>query len=262
MKNNDYKFQDMIEQKLFPSTNIINMEILQMITILIYQSHILDLETCLWKTCLIIAIDDLEESESNYKVWPLRIRTMIQYGRCQTTISNPHDIQFTDENHLDFIREHFENLNERQQQINKELMKYKTNIVGFTDNLEQILQTFVEENIQFVRLQYYHAIKLIKFDYREQLLDYKFQKQNPTSQQMNNNKLLQILSNIQHSLSFKIQSLTDTDLLNPLSNHYQQNIQKYRQEISKIIIDTLQAELNEFQALFENEITGIWQSQR
>ncbi|CAF1265576.1 unnamed protein product [Adineta steineri] len=262
MKNNDYKFQDMVEQKISSSTDIFNIKMIQIVAILIYQLHVLDLENCLWNTCLKIDTSHLQKDQNNLKVWPLRIRTMIQFARCSTNISNSDKIQFTDENRLDFIGEHLRNLNQKQQQIKQELMKHKINIVGFTDNLEQILQTFVKDNTQFVRLQYSLEIKLLKFDHHEQLFDYKFQKQNPTSKQTNNNKLLQILSNIQRSLSTAIESLTDMELQNYMFNCYQQDVQQYRQEINKIIIDTMQTELDQFQKLFANEIAAMWQCQR
>ena len=73
---------------------------------------------------------------------------------------------------------------------------------------------------------------------------------------------MSVLSNIQLSLSSSIQSLSDANFRHYLSDRYQQIIQNYRQEMIKIIVDTMEHRLHEFQKLFEDELAVMWLLQR
>ncbi|UJR06548.1 hypothetical protein I4U23_010831 [Adineta vaga] len=289
MKNNNRKFQDMFEQKIdfLPTGNMLNMESLRKFSILIYQSNVLDLEMTLWNSYMKSGIGHLETNESNLKVWPSKIKSMIQFARCPTTISDREQIQVNENDYLIFVRDHLRKLGEKQQQIKEELLEKKTYWSTLTTSIENILETFIQENISILRLQYDEKIKLLHFDYREYILNHKFQEQHPTKQQIElsqslfnhqhgyettkqelnwiqcqiqRHKLLDVLSNIQLSLSTAIRSLNDMDLRHHLMNRHQHIIQQYRQEMIKIIVDTMQAKLNEFRKLFENQVALMRES--
>ncbi|CAF1581224.1 unnamed protein product, partial [Adineta steineri] len=88
MKNKKI-FEDMFHEKIYNSKRSINMEELRLITILMHQLNVLNLDKSLWNHYLKSGTASLLQiKETNFKVWPLKIKTMIQYAQCPTTINN------------------------------------------------------------------------------------------------------------------------------------------------------------------------------
>lgn len=80
-----------------------------------------------------------------------------------------------------------------------------------------------------------------------------------TQQYVEHNKLSKLLDSIQMSLSSSIQSLTDIQLRQQLSERHHNIIQQYKNEMITIFTDTMGAKLNESETLFNNKVIELCQ---
>ncbi len=172
----------MIQQKIYPLTTVINIEELGQIAILMYQLNVFDLEKSLWTICFQSGLGILKSQESNLKVWPFWVTKMIQSEQGRT-MSHKMPVN-EDEDCLKFVQQFQYELNKKQQQLQGQLNLKKQQLNGFTMAMENTLQIFLQEHQQKLHLEYEFIIKLIKFDYREHVLDHNFLRENPNEQQV------------------------------------------------------------------------------
>ncbi|CAF1392801.1 unnamed protein product [Adineta steineri] len=288
MKNKKI-FEDMFHQKIYDSKRSMNMEELRLITILMHQLDVLNLNRSLWNhylksgTCSLLTIN-----ETNFKIWPLKIKTMIQYAQRPTTISDPNQILVNDSMCLKYVNEYLQELNSKQKQLQEQLMLKQKQPHGYTNTIENILETFIQEQNQNLRLQYEYDMKLVEFDYREQLLVHKFHEEKPTQQQleltkhlfhlkydyetarqdmilteqhMSNNILPEVLCRVESSLPSSIQLIIDTDLRHQLCDRHRHITKKYKIEMMAIIIDTMKVKLEDSQKLFDDKLANMCHDQ-
>ena len=175
----------MIQEKIDRSTSSIQIEALGQITILMYQLNMIDLEKSLWTIYFKSGIGIFKPNESTVKVWPTCVKSMIQSSKSITTISDINQLEMNDNICSEFVTEHLSDLNEKQQQIQKELSQKKKQFHGYTNRIEEILETFIQQHLQSLRLQYGYKIKLVELHYSEFVLEHEFLQQNPTEQQVN-----------------------------------------------------------------------------
>jgi hypothetical protein len=174
----------MIQQKLYHPTGSINIVELRQIAILMHQLNVLDLEKSLWNTYLKAGTGILLSKESNLKVWPSSLKLMIQLDQRATTMSDVNQIKVDDDRCLKYVNDHRRELDKTQQQCQEQFNLKKKQFYGFTITTENILQTFIKEQIQSLRLKYECSIQLVEFDYREQVLEHALLQQNPNEQQV------------------------------------------------------------------------------
>ncbi|CAF4363333.1 unnamed protein product, partial [Adineta steineri] len=77
-------------------------------------------------------------------------------------------------------------LNELDRQLKQYQMEWnvKTNIFqGYTLIIEQMIQTYIEQNLHDVRKEIEHKIELIHYDYHIQALKLEYSGQNPSASQ-------------------------------------------------------------------------------
>jgi len=67
---------------------------------------------------------------------------------------------------------------------------------GFTTSTDDLIQTFIQENIKSIRLQYQSKIKLVECDYREHMLAHQFRRQNPNERKVNSYALIFKMSHL------------------------------------------------------------------
>lgn len=179
----------MAQEEIYHSASSINIDVLGQITILLHQLNMIDLEKSLWtiysKSGTAAGI--LNPKESTLKIWPTCVKSMIQSAQRLTTISDINQIVVNDNICLKFVTEHLRELNEKQQQIQQQLSEKKKQFYGYTDRIEQILRTFIQQHIQSLCLQYEYKIKLVELNYHESVLEHKFLQQNLNDKQVNNN---------------------------------------------------------------------------
>jgi hypothetical protein len=70
------------------------------------------------------------------------------------------------------------------------------------------------------------------------------------------------INSIQISLPSSIQTLTDTDLRQQLSDGHHRIIQQYKNEMKTIFTETNEVKLRETQQFFDDEMTKMWHDQR
>ena len=157
----------MAQEKIYPTRSCVNIEALGQITILLHQLNIIDLEKSLWT--IYHKSGTAKILESNLKLWPTAVKSMVQSSDCITTIN--------DDICLKFVNEHLSELNSKQQEIQQQLVQKKKLFYGYTNTVEEILQAFIEQHLQSLRLQYDYKIKFVELIYREHVFDEKFLQQ-------------------------------------------------------------------------------------
>ncbi|CAF1506721.1 unnamed protein product [Adineta ricciae] len=281
------QFGNMLQQKVYQIINTMQTETIQIFAALLHQLETLDLEIKLWNHYIQLGTADVEQHASNsITLWPADIKTMILAARSSSAAFNdPNALVINDDDYFKFVQCRLQHLYEKQDNIKQELMAQKCSFPGFTTAMEHILKAFVEENTAYLRLKYDYQNKFIDFDYHDQLFDYKFKQQNPNvlqielsnsvfakkyqyemvkqeflwiQKQINNNKLLTELNNIQLSLASTFQSLADINLRQTLIDRHREVIQKYQQDMTTIIYDTMEAKLNELHNIFEGATATMW----
>jgi len=176
----------MAQQKIYHSASCINLEELGQIAILMHQSNVLHLEISLWTSYYRSGTGTLKPNESNLKVWPTCVKSMIQSCERKTTISDISQIQVNDDKCFKFVSEHLSDLNEKEQQSQQQLSLKKKQFYGYSFTIEETLQTFIQEHMQPLYNQYEYDIAMIKYEYQEGVLNTDFHQQNPNEQQVTN----------------------------------------------------------------------------
>jgi len=176
----------MVQQKINYSYNLIYLKQLRSIAILMYQLHALDLEKSLWNHYLKSGTGTLKSNESNLKVWPKDVQTMIQLVLSSRTSSDLDQFHLNNKYCYRFVHEHLRKFDEKQQQLKEQLIIKKKQFYGYTNTIENSLETFIQKNSKALRFEYEYAMKIMEFDYRERVLDHAFEQQNPTPQQVMN----------------------------------------------------------------------------
>ena len=170
----------MVYEKIYRSGSSTNVEELRRMAILMHQIHVLDLEKSLWATCFRAGTGLLKPNESHRKIWPSMVKKMLQSDQRATTVSDPQQITVDDGHCLRCVQEHQRELDKHQQQLNLK----KQQFFGLTTGIEAILQTFLQEHLQPIRSKYECKMKLVEFDYSEQVLRHTFLQQNPCEEQV------------------------------------------------------------------------------
>lgn len=179
----------MAKQQIYHSESTININKLEHIAMLMYQLNVLDLEKSLWMTYFKSGSGiSLKSTETNLQVWPLHLKKIIQLDQDATTTTTLNDfnqIEVSDYECFKFVNKKLHELNENQYQFQQQLILKKKEFFGYTSSIENTLQTFIQEHLESLRLQYQYKIKLIEFYYNERVLEHEIQQQNPNEQQVN-----------------------------------------------------------------------------
>jgi len=186
----------MLQATISQSASSITTEELRQIALLMHQLHVLDLEKSLWDTYLKSGIGSFKADQSHIKIWPSEVKAMIRFARRSTTISDINQINILDDHCYQFVNNQLREFNEKQQQLRQQLIRKKKQFYHYRDPMDQILQTLVQEQMQSLRLEYEYKIKLVEFDYRQEVLDQAVQQQHPNVQQVNNDSSYLILLTI------------------------------------------------------------------
>jgi hypothetical protein len=180
----------MLLEKIYASISSIIVDGLGCITIIIHQLNVLELETSLWTQYLRSGTGALRPNESNLHIWPSNIQTMARLDQHVITTSYINRMQIHDAQCFEFVNEYLNKLNKIQYELQKRLQLKKKKFPYYSININAFLQAFTEDHTQSLRLQYEYEIKMVDFNYREQVLDHAFQQQNLNQQQVNHNSSL------------------------------------------------------------------------
>ena len=164
----------MTEEKLIPSTNVSNniRLVVGQMTILIYQSTIIEMEKSLWTIYFNSGTANIwKNNQSTLTQWPTCLKSMIQNANSGSTISDCKSTEFNRRVYFNFVVEHLRQLNEQEKQIQEQLSAKKNEFRQSTNRIEEIVQTCVQKSTEFLRLQYQYKMQLVELNYHQSVLE-------------------------------------------------------------------------------------------
>jgi len=96
----------------------------------------------------------------------------------------------------------------------------------------------------------------IRYDYERARQDVRWIEQSITD-----NKVIELLDSIEISLPSSIQSITDMNLHQQLSDRHRKSMQQYKNEMLLIFIDAKKAKLHQYEKILNDETEKIRQNQ-
>lgn len=186
----------MIQEKIIRSNGCINIGELRQLAILTHQLHVLELEKSLWTTYYQAGTGILLKATENnrLKLWPLMLKKIMQFERRPTTVSDPDQIPIDENECSSFVRDHQRELESEQLKCQQQYDFLKQNCPDWINTIENNLQAFIQKHLQLLRLKYECRMKLVEFDYRQQVLEYSFNLQDPHHEQVTDDFSVQYFS--------------------------------------------------------------------
>ena len=154
-------FEQMIRVMTSVDTYSINMETIREIAVLIHQCTMIDLEKPLWFTFLKSDTGTLTTTDQTGPTYcPEKLRSMII--AMKNTLM---DDSIIDENDFTLVRTHLHQLDNEQQQLQMKLAAKTKSIYNYSTNVEPILRTFIQQNLQALQMENEYEITLMEYEY-------------------------------------------------------------------------------------------------
>jgi len=155
---------------------------LRKIAILIYKIMVIQTYHLLWIAYLRSGLGELiipSKEQLLYSttipIWPKEIKTLLQLTK-KTNKDN--------EIYLNFVNDHLHTLDHQLKQYQTELNIKANNFYGYTLTIQEILETYIEQNLQSFRMKIEHQIELIHYDYHIRALKLEFFRHKPNTDQV------------------------------------------------------------------------------
>ncbi|CAF1390351.1 unnamed protein product [Adineta steineri] len=180
-------FKQLLHQALSTTTPLDdtdNREELRQISILIYKIMLIQWYQLLWAVYfksgmgqLIIQPKKQLTYSTNVSIWPKEIKTMLQLSK---------NMRKTNEKEicLKSVNDHLNELDRQLKQYQMKLNVKTNNFQGYTLIIQQMIETYIEQNHHDVRIKTEHKIELIQYDYHIQALKLEYFGQNPNASQV------------------------------------------------------------------------------
>ena len=173
-------FEQLLEQASLKSNSI---EELRQLAIRIYQISIIDLQKMLWTTYWKAGTGKLKSNHQTNddhhispSLWPIEIQRMMKERINKTD----------DASCLAFVTEHLSALDKEINQYQSELMIQKNQWFNYI----QIIETFVRQGLEPIRMEIEHQIALVQYNYNDYVLELEYLRYNPTQYQVNEENFL------------------------------------------------------------------------
>ncbi|CAF2052462.1 unnamed protein product, partial [Rotaria magnacalcarata] len=234
----------------------------------------------------------LKQSESHLievdrRVWPMQIQSlMLAQQKAATTtacVSITEDQQTDCEKHL---HQRLIEMNEKIQYHQNQFNEKKNNLIGFTSNIEESIQSFVQKHgVKPFEMKRNLKIAMISHDYDSEILRRQYLQEKPNEYQIQVMKRLsekkrelekskrellelkyRVFYNRPHSSLDAIETtmpiLNDDDRKLKLLNKHEKLIQ--RKKLDFVAIKIIAAEMKFYQCLreFDHELAAIWKTHR
>ena len=180
-------FKAIINQALSNTTIIRTnemMEQLRQIGILIYKIIFRRTHHSLWLTYfksgtgqLIIQAKEQFNYSTNLPIWPKEINTLVQKP---THINKKNENEF----YMNFVNNHLRILDNQLKENECELNKRITGIPDYSLQIQQLIETYIEQNLSSLRMETEHQIQLIHYDYHIQALKLEYYRHDPNVYQV------------------------------------------------------------------------------
>ncbi|CAF3964074.1 unnamed protein product [Rotaria sp. Silwood1] len=286
-------FKQMIHQLISTATMEISnktKEELRQIAILIYKLMFIEINYSLWTTYLKSGTGQLmiqSEKQPNYStnlpIWPKEIKIMIQ-KLVKMNATNENDI------YINFISNKLHELDNQLKQYQTELNQKTNSFHGYTLQLQQLIETYIQQNLSSFRMEIEHKIELIHYDYYIEALKLEYYRQNPNEYQEQLMKqlccskyeqeltkqefdLLQQKINYYNSpcQSFEcssicqselIDSIQDSNIRQELFNQYKEIAKQSRLDMFNLYLKSAKIQMDECKKKFDTDMKKLWYDRR
>jgi hypothetical protein len=171
-------FEQIIRQITNDTAYSMNIEELRQVAILMHQCTMIDLETSLWSTYLKAGTGTLKIEQPGPEIWPTMLKSKIM------ALNNGETDNDIDDTCLKFVNKRLRQLDHDQHRYQAEINEKKINMDGYMTTIEPVIQTFIQENLRSLHIQYEYTIALIEYDYEDQRLELEFAQLEPNDHQV------------------------------------------------------------------------------
>ncbi|CAF3228087.1 unnamed protein product [Rotaria sp. Silwood2] len=165
----------------------ISIDDLRQLTISKHRIAMIELDKKLWTFYLKLGTGQCETVESNKTkvnqyMWPMFVKTFHSFT---SNIRSKHEKMSEEKLYETIVREHLENLDEKIEFYLMEYHEKKNDVMNFTDDIEQLIETFVQQySIVPFEMKLNYKIKILQYNYDDQLLERTYLQLNPTEDQI------------------------------------------------------------------------------
>ncbi|CAF1006674.1 unnamed protein product [Rotaria sordida] len=221
---------------------------------------------------------------TNLHVWPKEIKIIIKQKSIKMNATNENDI------YINFISNKLHELDNQLKQYQTELNQ---KIISFYVNpleLQQLIETYIQQNLSSFRMEIEHKIELIHYDYYIQALKLEYYRYNPNEYQKQLMKQLccskyeQEITKQEYNLlqqqisyynsschSFKcspisqselIDSIQDPNIRQELFNQYKEIAEQSKQNMLSLYLKSAKIQMDECNKKFDADMKKLWHDRR
>ena len=174
-------FDKIMKDHIINSATTITVEDLRQLAILKHKIAITKLDKDLWTVYFKSGTGQWETLESkttnvDRRLWPEQIKKLMPPST-QTTI-------VIDEQNIceNIVHEGLQDIDKTIEQYQFDFVEKKKCLIGFTDEMEQAIETFIEQygDIQSFRMKGNYKITILEYDYDAELLEREYRRLQPT----------------------------------------------------------------------------------
>ncbi|CAF1373801.1 unnamed protein product [Rotaria sordida] len=155
---------------------------LRKIAILIYKIMVIQTYQVLWAAYFksgmgqLVLPDKTQVSYSiNVPIWPKELKAVLASRNTDKTHEN--------DTYLKFVNEQLDELDYQLKQCQKQLNIKANNFPGYTLTIQKILESYIEKNLHFLRMEIEHKVELIHYDYYIRALKFEYLRLQPNEYQ-------------------------------------------------------------------------------
>ena len=171
-------FQQLLQSMLSQTASSMHMEDLQEMAVLMHQMTMLDLQKDLWYTYLQSGTGQLaNEEQHEFFVWPMEMKS---------TMMQMNETEIDHETCLNYVNQTLQQFVERQRHCQRQFDERKYTFSNcFTSEMEDTLRQFIEQQeMIFIRLDFERKMAIVKYDYRDRLLEFEYHQLKPNELQV------------------------------------------------------------------------------
>jgi hypothetical protein len=196
---NHQDFQQLIQSILSTTANSMNMKDLQEIALLLRQMTMIDLQISLWNSYLQSGTGELAKEHRlstthrhhpELFLWPIEMKSIIMKEKEKKKSDDemiPININEIDhETCLNYVDQTLGQFVDRKIQYQTQLHEKKDAFRHFfTSKMEDAINQFIEQQeMVFIRLEFESKIAIVKYDYRDRLLELEYHQLKPNHYQV------------------------------------------------------------------------------
>ncbi|CAF5066569.1 unnamed protein product [Rotaria magnacalcarata] len=286
----DPSFEHFIRMQHMDIANSLDIEKLRAIAIVIHQLKMINLEITLWSTILKSGTGQFNESHTGPPLWPELFKKLIDSPVHQQQQNN----DTMNEIYLNIVQSRLRQLKQREQYYQRKYDEQIHPIDNYHTTMKPFLQTFIQDKLHSVQMNFEHNITLIGYEFEDHRLAYEIQQQQEQQQNMNvhqqqliehlchrkyqnemskcdfdtikqllrQKELPKSLDTIQVVFPTYIQAIHDHRIRQEYLNRHEQIMETYKNEMMILLVHIAEIFMLEIQQLFDDEMAKLWQEQR